>query len=101
MKFEDFDGNGTNDNGDVGLPEWIITINGTETATQAVSDSIPTNNTGFYWFIDLPEGEYEVCEIMEEGWIQTFPSNNGTNQCHQVTVVSMLQMRATTLVTLS
>ena len=25
---------------------------------------------------------------MQDGWIQTFPSNNGTNSCHDVTLNS-------------
>lgn len=31
-----------------------------------------TDNTGRYQF-DVPEGEYQVVEIMQEGWTQTYP----------------------------
>jgi hypothetical protein len=47
-----------------------------------------TTESGEYWFMNLTQGDYEVCEVLQDGWIQTFPANNGTNACHTVTINS-------------
>jgi len=86
QKFNDIDGNGTQDEGDDGLPGWTITINGTDTITdEDVSNSTVTNSTGFYWFTGLTQGNYTVCENLQSGWNQTFPGGAG---CHNVIVNS-------------
>ena len=36
-----------------------------------------TDERGNYWFMDLPPGEYTVGEVIQDGWVQTFPSPQG------------------------
>ncbi|MEF3692130.1 MAG: hypothetical protein V3574_03705, partial [Candidatus Moraniibacteriota bacterium] len=38
---------------------------------------------GWYWFEHLLPGEYKVCEALQDGWTQTYPSGDGGN-CHIV-----------------
>ncbi len=44
-------------------------LSGTVTAT-AVTDA-----SGNYMFSGLPDGTYMVCEAMQTGWVETFPSS--------------------------
>lgn len=71
MKFNDLNGNGTLDQGEVGLGGWIITLNGITDPT--FEDSTVTGNSGAYSFIDLPLGTYEICEVAQSGWLNTTP----------------------------
>lgn len=50
------------------LAGWCIHLTGTVTAT-AMTDA-----NGYYRFTGLPNGTYTVCEVMQSGWQQTFPS---------------------------
>ncbi len=36
---------------------------------------------GWYWFEHLLPGEYKVCEVLQDGWQQTYPDNEGED-CH-------------------
>ncbi len=50
-----------------GLPNWVVELSGTVTAT-AVTDA-----SGRYAFTGLPSGTYTICEVVQSGWRQTFP----------------------------
>lgn len=52
-----------------GLANWCVQLTGTVTAT-AVTDA-----SGNYIFRGLPSGTYMVCEELQTGWQQTFPSS--------------------------
>ncbi|NTW89289.1 MAG: VWA domain-containing protein [Candidatus Moranbacteria bacterium] len=65
--FLDKDGDGKLDDG--------------EQSTQTSSDE---NELGWYWFDHLFPGTYSVCEVMQDGWEQTYPS--GETSCHTVTL---------------
>ncbi|NBC16994.1 MAG: T9SS type A sorting domain-containing protein [Bacteroidetes bacterium] len=75
-KWNDLDGDGQRDGGEPGLEGWTIQLNGTEAAT--------TDSDGNYLIADLEPGTYEVSEVLQNGWTQTFPAG-GT---HTVTVES-------------
>jgi hypothetical protein len=51
-----------------GLSGWVIELSGTVTAT-AVTDA-----TGSYRFSGLPAGTYTICEVVQSGWRQTWPT---------------------------
>ena len=70
MKFEDVNGNGLQDNGEQNLEGWTITAtgNGFESSTQTDAD-------GFYEFTGVPDGTFLICEQVQSGWNQTFPSS--------------------------
>jgi hypothetical protein len=72
MKFEDLDGDGTNDVGtDPGIEEWQIHVVGTDG-----SDNIyETDASGVYGFEGGVTGEvtmYTVTEVTQDGWTQTY-----------------------------
>ena len=52
-----------------GLQSWCVTVSGPVNAT-AVTDA-----SGNYLFPGLPAGTYTVCESVQYGWHQTFPTN--------------------------
>jgi len=52
-----------------GLQNWCVTVSGPVNAT-AVTDA-----SGNYLFPGLPAGTYTVCETVQSGWHQTFPTS--------------------------
>ncbi len=52
-----------------GLANWCVQLTGAVTAT-AVTDTL-----GNYIFKGLPSGTYTVCEDVQAGWRQTFPTS--------------------------
>ena len=50
------------------LSGWVIELTGTVTAS-AVTDA-----SGNYLFAGLPGGTYTICEVVQSGWRQTWPS---------------------------
>ncbi len=81
MKFEDKNGNGAKDSGEPGLSGWTIRLmkDGTEVA------STVTAADGSYSFTNIVPGEYKVEEVLQSGWLQTYPAAPGT---HAVILVS-------------
>ncbi len=83
MKFNDENGNGIKDNCcESGLEEWTITIEGPD----CFSSSTTTDEQGHYSFDDLLPGLYTVCEVQQDGWQQTYPTED--NGCHLIEVTS-------------
>jgi serine-aspartate repeat-containing protein C/D/E len=80
MKFNDVNGNGTQDKGETGLAGWTITL----TKPDASVITTTTAADGTYSFPNLADGTYTVAETMQDGWIQTMPST-GT---YAVTITS-------------
>jgi SdrD B-like protein len=52
-----------------GLTDWCVELSGPVNAT-AVTDA-----SGNYVFTGLPAGTYTVCEVVQAGWHQTFPTS--------------------------
>src|SRR5438552_3344181 len=55
-----------------GLAGWCVELSGPVSAT-AVTDAF-----GAYLFFGLPAGTYTVCETVQPGWHQTFPTSGPT-----------------------
>jgi len=68
VKFNDVNGNGVQDAGELGLPDWSIGLN------HPGIPPVRTNKDGSYCFDNLPPGTYIVSEVMQNGWTQTAPS---------------------------
>lgn len=81
IKFEDKNGNGRQDPGDLGLDGWTIAV--TDAEGHGVA-TVVTDKNGTFCFKDLRPGVYTFAEVMKPGWQQTFPSEPGT---HTVKVV--------------
>ncbi len=82
-KFNDLNNNGTKDTGEPGLSGWTIRAyadaNGDGlTTTGETFVSTTTDTSGNYSFTLRP-GNYVVCEVLQAGWTQTFPT--GTDEC--------------------
>lgn len=57
-----------------GLPDWPISLSGTDDQGHAVSLTTATGPQGEYAFTDLRPGTYTVCEGAKQGFVQVFPS---------------------------
>ncbi len=68
LKYNDLNGNGIKDDGEPGISNWEIKLNGNSTQT------VMTDNDGIYSFNDLSAGNYQVSETNQPGWLQTTPT---------------------------
>lgn len=73
MKWEDTNVNGTMDEGEDGLNGWEITMDDEIAAVTA--------DDGHYTIAGVGYGEHEICEVMQEGWVQS-----SEPECHTITV---------------
>jgi Tol biopolymer transport system component len=72
MKFEDLNGDGVKDAGEEGLDGWTIEL--VDRSTLQVVAAQTTSDGGLYAFAGLLSGDYEVRELLQDGWIQTLPA---------------------------
>src|SRR2546425_295424 len=81
MKFEDKNANHVKDAGDGGLALWEIRAyvdsngDGVLQATETSFTSTLTDASGNYSFT-LNPGAYVICEKLQTGWTQSFPTGN-------------------------
>ncbi len=66
-KFEDLNRNGERDEGEPGLAGWEFTVT---QAGQTVATAT-TDAAGVITLPDIGSGDYEVCETLQPGWINT------------------------------
>ena len=72
-KFNDRNNNGQWDEGEERLPGWQIAIDLDQDGT---ADRITTTNRdGIFWFMDLPSGPFDLWEVPQPGWVQTYPAS--------------------------
>lgn len=72
------------------LPGWTIFIDSNENSQldegekfMETSYNSEPSHYGWYWFEKLVHGEYRICEVLQNGWEQTYPVNPS---CHTVTL---------------
>jgi hypothetical protein len=93
IKFEDKDADGVGfETGDPLLPGWTITIKGTGFAGEAIDATVTTGSDGAWMYTsqeysfgpkdDVFDAELTVCEVVQPGWYQSFPSST----CYDVTI---------------
>jgi hypothetical protein len=72
--FNDLDGNGIQDTEEPGLANWTIymdqNLNG---AFDEGEISVMTDSDGKYRFVGLDPATYMIREVVEPGWVQTWP----------------------------
>ncbi len=89
-KWSDQDANGSKNGDETLLGGWTINlykligesyelISSTETETDGQNADF-----GWYWFDHLFPGKYKVCEVAQNSWQQTYPTQN--EGCHLVTL---------------
>jgi len=71
-KWDDSDGDGEWDTGELGLPGWEICLH--ESANGHLHGCTTTDGDGEYVFAGLPSGTYKVIEEQQNGWQQTYPA---------------------------
>jgi hypothetical protein len=69
------------------MPGWCVRLTGTVTATAMTRDD------GTYEFLGLPDGDYTVCEDLQSGYVQTWPSATWGTACPGNTVGWFLPLR--------
>ncbi|MFA4917577.1 MAG: SdrD B-like domain-containing protein, partial [Syntrophales bacterium] len=78
IKFNDLNGNGVQDPGELGLANWVINLK-FQNAAGFITITDTTDTNGNYCFNDLqPGGTYTVFETNQSGWTQTSPPSPGT-----------------------
>jgi len=99
-KFNDLNDNGAWDEDEPGLEGWTIQLHeiclevpeidalnllDLQTGDENCNGIIATTQTdedGNYTFHNLDPGFYQVCEVQQDGWMQTFPTDH--DGCHQL-----------------
>jgi hypothetical protein len=71
LKWNDLDGDGSQDDGEPGLANWQIQLQG----DNGIFSSTLTGSQGNYWFMNLPPGNYTVTEVLQSDWQQTWPED--------------------------
>src|SRR5207245_813544 len=81
QKSNDLNGNGTKDSGEPGLALWEVRAyvdgngNGPPDSRETTVASTTTDALGNYT-LSLNPGTYVVCEVLQSGWTQSFPTGN-------------------------
>jgi len=75
IKFNDLDGDGVRDAGEMGIAGWTMYLDANDSgAYDSGEPTAITGPTGQYSFGDLYAGDYSVGEIQQSGWTQTVPN---------------------------
>ena len=86
LKYEDLNGNGALDEGELGLPGWTISLYASDggLVTSGVTDA-----SGWIRFENLDVGTFDVCETQQAGWYSSSPGgdpNDLGQVCQSVTL---------------
>jgi subtilisin-like proprotein convertase family protein len=97
QKWNDLDSDGTKDTGEPGLGGWTIYADlnddGQWDGPGSESYYAETDASGNYAITDLPPGAYQIREVLQAGWEQTFPNSTSDpsglkNAAHTVLLTS-------------
>jgi|GEM_PF-1822553 len=94
QKWNDINGNGQIDAGESGVSGVSIIVNrinpllNNDDSVGLYYASTTTDTNGAYSFNQVPNGSYQICEIVPAGWTQTYPINDNNN-CHQVSTYAV------------
>lgn len=72
IKFNDKNGDGNQDPGEEGLPNWTFNLTGDANLTTT------TDLRGNFCFTNLKAGSYTIKEVIQNGWKPTSPDTTGT-----------------------
>jgi hypothetical protein len=79
-KFNDVDGDGAaKEASEPYLEGWTLRLYETSNPLWVLVDTEVTDVNGTVTFANLPKGNYKVCEVSQNGWLQTFPSTADNN----------------------
>lgn len=80
-KWNDENGDGKHQKSEPKLAGWTIDLY--DSAGVQIGTTT-TDSNGNYSFSDIAPGTYKVCEVLQSGWIQTYPATK--DGCHSLTV---------------
>ena len=89
MKWHDVNADGIRDNSELGVQDVVIFLDDNfdeEFSEDEEEMSAWTDENGMYSFTNLMPGDYSVCELVESGWVRSYP--NEDSDCQTVTVTS-------------
>jgi hypothetical protein len=70
FKWDDTDGDGVWDEGELGLEGWTINLDiGND---GSIEQTTTTDSTGFYEFTNLGPGTYAISEVQQTDWVNSF-----------------------------
>jgi hypothetical protein len=87
-KYEDLDGDGELQDGELALEGWRIYID--EIENNQYDEGEPydyTDSDGYYSFTNLPSGSYTIREENQSGWSSTYPSTVDADNEYDVNLV--------------
>lgn len=76
-KFNDLNANGLDDTEPL-INDWTIRLYDSawnQVGNDQLTHNIPGNGDGRYRFENLFKGTYYICEVMKDGWTQTYPGS--------------------------
>jgi len=77
-KWEDTNGDGIWDGDEDGLPDWTIRLYRKQGNQWVLVGESQTAADGSYAFTGITQkGQYRICEVLQEGWEQTYPGGDG------------------------
>ena len=82
-KFNDLNANGVWNSGEPALSGWTIRLY--DSSGKFKGQSV-TDSNGEYSITNIGPGNYKLCEVMQAGWVQTFPGNPASPSCQNVSV---------------
>ncbi|MEG3882632.1 SdrD B-like domain-containing protein, partial [Microcoleus sp. herbarium19] len=72
LKFNDGNGNGTQDAGETGISGWLVFLDGNgNNSLDSGEITVTTDDSGNYGFNNLNADTYNVREVQRTGWTQT------------------------------
>jgi hypothetical protein len=74
-RWWDLSGDGVHAANEPGLPGWEIQLSD----SAGVVATTTTDADGNYWFTDVMPGDCVVGEVLQPGWVQTFPAGDGAH----------------------
>ncbi len=80
-KWNDANANGVWDDGELGLAGWVINLAKKNQDTYVQFDATTTDANGYYSFIQLHEGFYSLSELLQNGWVQSYPDDCDGSLC--------------------
>ncbi len=87
-KWNDLDGDGGRGD-ESGLEGWTIFLDENEDGELNGEEVFTTTDPdGYYEFTDLNPDTYRVCEVVEDGWVQTYPGAPSEPDCHYIVIGS-------------
>jgi hypothetical protein len=87
QKYEDLNGNGQHDEEESFLNGWKIFLDENENGYfDDGEESVVTTGDGSYMFSDLIQGDYSVCEEMQDNFVQTQPGFPQNAQCYEISL---------------